>query len=186
MGVYECAPDTRRAYVVTAASVVPDVKTQLSWLFDESFEAESTVMLERPAPAAAGEMGTPVPAFARISYDAAHEVVVDASAGAEGGYLVLLDSYDPYWEVEVDGRAAPLLRANALFRAVHLVPGRHTIKFVYRPTSLYVSAAVSGLAAIALGLLALRRPRKERDVVRVGATEARGERAPEMAANALH
>jgi hypothetical protein len=74
MAVYECVADARRADVVAQASVVPEVMTQLDRLFDESFDAESTVMLERPAPDAAGSPGPPSPASARITTDQDKEV----------------------------------------------------------------------------------------------------------------
>jgi hypothetical protein len=49
----------------------------------------------------------------------------------------------------VDGRRAPLLRANEAFRAVEVGPGRHAVEMVYRPRSVLV-----GLFAAALGVLA--------------------------------
>jgi uncharacterized membrane protein YfhO len=63
--------------------------------------------------------------------------------GGSGGYLNLVDSYDPNWIVEVDGRRAALLRANGLFRAVHLAPGVHDVRFVYRPIPLYIGLALT-------------------------------------------
>ena len=50
-----------------------------------------------------------------------------------GGYLVLNDVWHHWWQVEVDGRPAELLRANVLFRAVPVPPGRSTVRFVFRP-----------------------------------------------------
>jgi PncC family amidohydrolase len=117
MAVYECDADARRAYVVATAVVVPDVTTQLEQLFGESFDAASTVMLERAAPDASGSPGAASAASARITTDTDQEVAVAAAAGAGGGYLVLRDSFDPAWRVEVDGQPAALLRANALYRA---------------------------------------------------------------------
>jgi hypothetical protein len=160
MAVYECVADARRAYVVAQASIVPDVTAQVKRLFEESFDAESTVMLERPAPDVAGSSGTPAPASARITTDADQELAIAAAAGAEGGYLVLEDSFDRAWRVEMDGRPATLLRANALYRGVRLPPGRHVVRFVYRPTVLYACAAISGLTALALAVLALANPRR--------------------------
>jgi hypothetical protein len=64
-------------------------------------------------------------------------------AGAEGGYLTLLDTYDSAWRVRVDGQPAPLLRANALFRAVRLTRGEHVVEFRYRPTPLYAGGTIS-------------------------------------------
>jgi uncharacterized membrane protein YfhO len=95
-----------------------------------------------------------VPPSARIVADGANRVVVEAGAGANGGYLVLLDSYSPDWRVSVDGRRADMVQANGLFRAVRLAPGRHVVEFVYRPRALIWGAAVSGVA-LALTLACL-------------------------------
>jgi hypothetical protein len=162
MGVFECVPDVRRVYVVPRASIVPDTKAQLARLFEESFDAESTVMLERPAPEAAGLPGAAEAASARITHEEEQEILMEATAGAPSGYLVLLDTFDRDWRVEVDGEPAPLLRANALYRAVHLSPGRHAVRFSYRPSALYASAAVSGFATLILGALVIARLKPSR------------------------
>src|SRR5204862_318774 len=49
------------------------------------------------------------------------------------GVVVLVDGYDPGWRVSVDGRPAPLLRANVAFRGVAVPAGRHVVEQVYRP-----------------------------------------------------
>jgi hypothetical protein len=156
MAVYECVEDARRAYVVAKASVVPDVTTQLSRLFEASFDADTTVMLERPAPDAAGSPGASAAASAGITADADQEVTIAAAAGADGGYLVLRDSFDRAWRVEVDGRPAEVLRANALYRAVHISPGSHTVRFRYRPVVLYVCLFFSSVTALTLAAVARR------------------------------
>ena len=72
-------------------------------------------------------------------------------AGTPGdGYLALMDSYDPDWHVDVDGMPATLMRANGLFRAVHLAPGEHTVTFTYRPRNFYLGAGITALTAVAL------------------------------------
>jgi hypothetical protein len=159
MAVYECVTDARRASVVAKASIVADVTTQQKQLFEESFDAESTVMLERPAPAATGLPGASTAPSAHITADADEEVALDAAAGAEGGYLVLKDTFDPDWHVEVDGQPAALLRANALYRAVHISPGPHTVRFRYRPIVLYVWLMFSSVIALTLAGVAARPPR---------------------------
>jgi hypothetical protein len=156
MAVYDCVPDAHRAYVVDTAVVVPDVTTQLERLFEASFDAASTVMLEQAA-APGAESGATEPASARITLDGDREIRVDAAAGEHGGFLVLLDSFDRSWHADVDGRPAPLLRANALYRAVRLAPGRHTVTFTYRPTPLYATLPMAALAAIGLCVLALKK-----------------------------
>jgi hypothetical protein len=82
---------------------------------------------------------------------------VRAEVEASGpGWLVLVDTYDAGWRVEIDGRAAPLLRANVAFRAVAVPAGAHTVEMVYRPTSVSVGLAVSIAALGVLVVLALR------------------------------
>jgi hypothetical protein len=60
------------------------------------------------------------------------EVIVDADAPG-GGFLVLYDVWQPWWRAEVDGKPAPILKADVVFRAVALTPGRHRVQFVFRP-----------------------------------------------------
>jgi uncharacterized membrane protein YfhO len=133
-------------------------------MFDARHDPFAMVLLDRDPPAAAGDGGDGVAlSAARVVLERNMELVVHADIGASGGYLNVVDSYDPFWVAEVDGTRAPLLRANGLFRAVRLTPGRHEVRFRYRPTQLYAGAAISGITAVML-LLAwwwgARRPRE--------------------------
>jgi hypothetical protein len=102
-----------------------------------------TVLLERPpvappAPAAAG----PRAGTARLVRYGNAEVVVDVEAPA-GGFLLLTDVWHPWWRAEIDGVAAPMLKADVLFRAVQLPPGRHEVRFTFHP----LAGALAELAA---------------------------------------
>ena len=68
------------------------------------------------------------------------------------GHLVVLDAYAPGWRAEVDGRPAPLLQADGVFRAVPLPPGRHQVECRYLPASLAWGGGVS--LGVALGMAA--------------------------------
>jgi hypothetical protein len=59
-------------------------------------------------------------------------VVVNVDA-AQAGFLVLHDLWHPWWKAEIDGREAPILRANILFRAVEIPAGRHVVTFQFEP-----------------------------------------------------
>lgn len=72
------------------------------------------------------------------------------------GYVVLVDSWDPGWQATVDGRPAPVLRANVAFRAVPVPAGRHAIEQRYRPRSVTLGLLIS-LASLAVALTLGRR-----------------------------
>jgi hypothetical protein len=75
--------------------------------------------------------------------------------------MVLTDVYYPGWIATIDGREAPILRADYAFRAVAVPPGRHVVEFRYRPASVRYGAALSMTGLVLLGLLlapARRRP----------------------------
>ena len=151
-----------RAFVVPDAVVVSSYDTQLDALFGASFDDRRSAMLARKAGPADGLASAPVEPFARFVEDHANRVTIDAGAGPAGGYLVLLDSYAPDWEVTVDGAAGTLYRANLLFRAVRLAPGRHTVAFRYRPQMVLAGAAFSAVGLLGALLISLRAGRSTR------------------------
>ncbi|MBI2526504.1 MAG: hypothetical protein HYV93_11005 [Candidatus Rokubacteria bacterium] len=55
----------------------------------------------------------------------------------------------PWWEARVDGRPAPLLRANAVFMAVEVPAGTHLVELRCRARSLLAGLWVSGLSLVA-------------------------------------
>ena len=91
-------------------------------------DLRSTVLLERPPTAAASRR----PGRVRIASYRNTEVKLEADS-PDGGWVVLNDLWHPWWFAEVDGRPAQLLRANVLFRAVAVPPGRHEVRFAFRP-----------------------------------------------------
>ena len=76
--------------------------------------------------------------------DDAVSIAVEA---ARPGVLVLHDVAYAGWTASVDGRRAPMLRVNLLFRGVEVGPGRHVVTFAFHPLS------PANLATAAAGLL---------------------------------
>jgi hypothetical protein len=91
-------------------------------------DLRATVLLE-DAPAAAPQRR---PGRARIVSYRNTEVVLEVDS-PDGGWAVLNDPWHPWWLAEIDGRPTELLRANVLFRAVAVPPGRHTVRLSFRP-----------------------------------------------------
>ena len=69
------------------------------------------------------------------------------------GFLVLLDTWFPGWQVKVDGMPQPIYRANSFDRVVKLGPGNHSIKFPYVTVGLKMGAYISSFALIFIVLL---------------------------------
>jgi hypothetical protein len=94
------------------------------------FDPRTTVLLAgEPQPAAATPVRT---GTAEIVAYGQTRIVLDA-ASPDGGWVVLNDVWHPWWYAEVDGVGAPVERANVLFRAVRVPPGRHTVVLRFRP-----------------------------------------------------
>jgi hypothetical protein len=76
------------------------------------------------------------------------------------GYVVVTDAWDPWWRATVDGREAPVLRADIAFRAVRIAAGKHVVTMRYRPRPVYLgvtcSAAFALLGLVVLGACAVR------------------------------
>ncbi len=80
-------------------------------------------------------------------------VRITATADAPS-YVVLEDFYHRGWVARIDEQPARVLIANALFRAVAIEPGTHTIEFRFEPGSQLIGAAVSAVALL-VSLLAI-------------------------------
>jgi hypothetical protein len=90
-------------------------------------DLRTTVLLDTDPPAEEMAPGT-----VQLRSYSNTEVVIEADS-PDGGWVVLLDVWHPWWSVEVDGYTDQIQRANVLFRAVEVPPGTHTVRFVFRP-----------------------------------------------------
>jgi hypothetical protein len=119
---------------------------------DSSFDPRREVILE--APAETTPTTQPFQPLAIEEYRP-ERVRITADASAQGGSLVLMDTFYPGWKAWVDGKPAPLRPANWVGRQVSLAPGAHAVEMRFEPAAvrvgLFLSLAgiglVSGLAA---------------------------------------
>jgi prepilin-type N-terminal cleavage/methylation domain-containing protein len=147
MSLVECHHDATRVFVTSRARVGADPAWQRDALFDATAPDEELRIAA--APPVAGVPGAPGPAAARIVADGTNDVVIEATLPADG-FVVLRDSFDPSWRVDVDGAHAQLARANGLYRAVHVAPGHHVIRFRFRPRDLVTGLTLSVLTGLLL------------------------------------
>lgn len=65
-------------------------------------------------------------------------------------FLVLSEPYHPAWRAFIDGREAPVWRANYLFRAVPLTAGEHRVVFQFDPPFVLAGRIISAVMWIGL------------------------------------
>lgn len=88
-------------------------------------------------------------------------------ASPKDGYLLLRDSYHPFWVAELDGQAVDIYPADALFRSIAAPAGKHSVVFKYQcpgwTLGLGLSLATLILMVLSGLLLVVRAQRVEAD-----------------------
>ncbi len=82
---------------------------------------------------------------------------VDAPSG---GFLRVGARWDPGWSATIDGRRAPVLRADGVFRGVTVPAGHHLVRFSYRNADEMWGRSVAGVGLLVLVGLVLPGPRR--------------------------
>jgi hypothetical protein len=136
---------TKDAYVYENRRALPRVMVPSDWRradFDElvatgwpDVDPRRTVLLEHAPAGLAGLAPAPSAApvnAARIVRYANTDVIIEVDAPA-GGILVLNDVWHPWWRAKIDGVAGDILKANVIFRAVVVPPGKHMVRFTFHP-----------------------------------------------------
>jgi hypothetical protein len=153
--VFENPRALPRAYVTYRARPAPPAEELLAILSRSGFDPLAESYLEGgpglPAVSDAPLRGRP----AAIVRDEPTLVEIEAELEAPG-LLVLADSYYPGWQATLDGEPVEIQPANHLFRGVVVPAGRHRVRFAYRPWTLTLGIAASGLGAAVLLLLGWR------------------------------
>ena len=131
---------TKNAYVYENPRALPRVLLATEWRqvkFDDlirdggwpDVDPRRTVLLQD---APAGFTKSDAGGTARITHYRNADIAIDVDA-PNGGVLVLNDIWHPWWRASVDGVAADILKANVLFRAVVVPPGKHVVRFTFHP-----------------------------------------------------
>lgn len=110
--------------------------------------------LSKTVPETSGQIHPMV--TATLAVDRPEHVELRVTAPAPG-ITVLSDTFARGWRAEIDGKPAPILRVNGLFRGVETPAGEHTIVFQYVPVEFYAGLAISMITAALMALFGLVR-----------------------------
>jgi hypothetical protein len=153
-----------RARMVYGYTVIAGDSQILSTLWSDAFDHVKTVVLEeKPGIASCASCDT-VAWRAAITDYGVNAISIAVETGREG-LLVLSEIHYPCWKATVDGRPAPLHRADYALRAIEVPAGKHTVRCYYddavfrkgRDISLLSLFAVFGI--MGAGLLRGRKKR---------------------------
>jgi hypothetical protein len=111
------------------------------------FDPARTVLLEQSAgsPSEVGFSAAPAEPAVMPAIQRYENTRIDISVDAtRPGYLVLSDVWHPWWTATIDGRPAEVRRANVMFRAVAVPPGRHIVRFEFEP----IAGVMAGLTRL--------------------------------------
>ena len=90
----------------------------------------------------------------------ANERIAVRTVADQPGYLVLSELFYPGWKATVDGRKAPILRGNYIFRVVPLTAGRHDVELRFVSWPFWIGAVISLLTLVG-SLVFVTRKRKQ-------------------------
>lgn len=159
VAVYENPHALPRVFAAAEARVAADAAAALALVSDPATDLARTVVLE--APAAAPPPAPDARARAEDVAWAPGRVRARTTCNAPC-WLVLTETFAPGWRATVDGRPAPVLRADRALVAVAAPAGTHELTLAYRPASVVVGGPVSLVVLAALAAAAIRRPRLAR------------------------
>jgi hypothetical protein len=125
-----------KATLVPTAEIIPATDAMLKRLKDPAWNPRASILLSSPAtgppPGSSidAKAGSLKPDDVELQVYSPTEIDL-AVQSALGGYLLINDQYNSDWEVEINGHAAPLLRADFILRAVQVAPGASKITMQY-------------------------------------------------------
>jgi hypothetical protein len=157
-----------RAWRVPAAERLDDA-TAATRMADPAWDPMGLVLLAEDAADSAGgatESGVASDSgsstLTAVTIPAPGEVLVDTE-GAAAAWVVVSEIHDPAWRATIDGRAAPVLRADLGLLAVEVPAGKHELVLRYRPRTVPLGIGLSLLSAVILltaGIHGRRRARR--------------------------
>ena len=125
----------------------------LRLIMADGFDPRHRVYLPPEARPTASAIGPSQVRLGQVRFSA-QRITFEAEASAPA-MLVVAQTYARGWRAYVDGRPAPLWRANYAFQALAVPAGPHRVLLAYEDRAFRMGAALSGLALLACAVAAL-------------------------------
>jgi hypothetical protein len=148
-------PRLSRAWLVPAVEIADDAPA-LDRLASAPFDPDAVAVVA-PSPTASAFAGGSAYGECKVERFAPERVELACTSSGDA-IVVLAEAHAPGWTVTVDGRDAPIERANLVMRGVRVGSGSHRLVFVYATPGLAAGLWIA-LAAVVLAAWVVRRGR---------------------------
>jgi hypothetical protein len=138
-----------RARMVYRYSVVADDSLIPPMLWSSTFDHRGTVLLEKPLSMASYDGTDTIPWRADITSYGLNELSLSVETKRDG-LLVLSEIHYPCWKATVDGKPAPLVRADYALRAILVPAGSHSVRCYYDDAMFRKGGVISIVSLAAL------------------------------------
>lgn len=158
--IYKNASALPRVFTIGRAKAVPSEKErlkELEWLAPKEY-----VLLEK-LPAG---YRNPAASFfsteeAKIVHYSPQQIKISVKTG-DAKFLILSDTYSPYWKATIDQKPSTILRADYGLRGLYVPRGEHLIEFSFRYYPFYYGLLLTGVSlAFLVGMLIRQVMRKQ-------------------------
>ena len=133
-----------RVFIPQRVQAVADSAVRLQKLASPQFDPREVAYVEEPVA---------LPGACRGSAEIVNEIPTHVTVALRmetPGLVVLADQWDKGWQANLNGRPAPILRANHALRGVVVPAGSGTLEFRYAPASFAWGLRLAALGGIAL------------------------------------
>jgi hypothetical protein len=143
-----------RAFAVPASGieVLGNTAAELERVRNTSFDPERSVILsELPAAQTlrVETSATPFRSQVEIIDSQLNQISLRATSSTTAA-LVLSQTWFPGWKATIDGEQVPVLRANAALTGILLPAGSHEVRFMFRPFTFVLGAAITILTTLVM------------------------------------
>lgn len=153
-GIYKNDSAFPRVFTIAKAKVIPLEKKMLEEV--QHFDPKEYVLLEKLP---SGYKNPPAPSFstqeAQIVRYSPDQILIETKTESDK-FLVLSDTYSPYWKARVDQKPAPIYRANYGLRGLYIPKGEHKVEFTFYFFPFYYGLVITCISLVFLIIMFIR------------------------------
>jgi uncharacterized membrane protein YfhO len=144
--VYENLKAAPRFFTTADIRPYQSARELAETMASDSFNPSSTVMIEESDRLFFTDVKEGTSSIKLVSY-LPSEIIFEVDLETPQA-LFISDAYDNGWNAEIDGKSAPLVKANYTLRAVPAPAGKHEIKLAYQPALFGTGLKISIITVI--------------------------------------